>query len=63
MNLINNMTTTEEVKIAVLVQKEIIQICNLNKIDYLSLDKNVKDAMIQIFQAGVGFIQKYGNMQ
>lgn len=49
-----------EDKVTQIVVRELVQICALNKVDFHSLDKNVRDSMIQVFQAGVGFMEKFG---
>jgi len=52
------MTTDQEMKISSMVLTEIINLCELHKIDYTKLDKDHRELLISVFQLGVGFIKR-----
>jgi hypothetical protein len=49
------LSNTEKNKTVINVSEILIQTCQLNGIDYLSLDKKVKQTMLSIFVEGFRF--------
>ena len=48
-----------ENKVSKLVQEELVNICKINKVDYFTLPKEIRDALVMAFQSGVGFLEKF----